>query len=103
MVMSMDIILIMIMIRLSKRIMAIMKMVMMFCMPELARILKQQSYPNGAPCHISIPLAQMQKTIEEITVYITMNRLGSNDKSEAGPGGSYSSGIAGIEFGETFS
>lgn len=22
----------------------------MFCMPELARILKQQSYPNGAPC-----------------------------------------------------
>ena len=24
----------------------------MFCMPELARILKQQSYPNGAPCHM---------------------------------------------------
>ena len=43
----------MVMIRLSKRIMVIMKMVMIFCMPELARILKQQSYPNGAPCRIT--------------------------------------------------
>ena len=45
-------ILIMVMIRLSKIIMVIMKMVMIFCMPELARILKQQSYPNGPPCLI---------------------------------------------------
>ena len=56
MLISIDIILIMIMIRLSKRIMVIMKMVMiflMFCIPELAIILKQQSYPNCAPCPIS--------------------------------------------------
>ena len=33
----------------------------MFCMQELARIMKQQSYPNGAPCHMSnIPETSIQ-------------------------------------------
>ena len=60
----------------------------MFCMQELARIMKQQSYPNGAPCRTywqggqdkyedirSVSIARFLNPINQINSFKSINQI----------------------------